>query len=142
MPLLCRSHATFRAAAAGALFPLLGLGCSDALGPSACLSGMSVVVGTGTQPTFDWRPACGVNGLTVRAVENPNEAIWGLGSPSTSNTVRPPIQYGKIPSGASGTEPAPALVAGSTYRLTLYVWLENPVPPSQRQVLDSVDFVP
>jgi hypothetical protein len=142
MPVLCRFHATFRAAAAGALFPLLGLGCSDTLGPSACLSGMSFVVGAGTQPTFDWHPACGVNGLTVRAVENPGEAIWGLGSPSTSNAVRPPIQYGKIPSGASGTEPAPALVPGSTYRLTLYVWLENPVPPSRRQVLDSVDFVP
>jgi hypothetical protein len=142
MPLLCRFHATRRATAAGALFPLLGLGCSDTLGPSACLSGVSVVVSTGTQPTFDWRPACGVNGLTVRAVENPDETIWGVGSPSTSNTVRPPIQYGKIPSGASGTEPAPALVTGSTYRLTLYVWLESPVPPSQRQVLDSVDFVP
>jgi hypothetical protein len=142
MPVLCRFHVRFRAAAAGALFPLLGLGCSDALGPSACLSGMSFVVGTGTQPTFDWRPACGVNALTVRAVENPDEAIWGLGSPSTSNAVRPPIRYGTIPSGASGTETAPALVTGSTYRLTLYVWLENPIPPSQQQVLDSVDFVP
>jgi hypothetical protein len=141
MPVLCPFLATFRAAAAGALFPLLGLGCSDALGPSACLSGMSFVVGAGTQPTFDWHPACGVNGLTVRAVENPGGAIWGLGSPSTSNAVRPPLQYGTIPSGASGTEPAPALVPGSTYRLTLYVWLENPIQPS-RQVLDSVDFVP
>jgi hypothetical protein len=142
MPALCRFHATFRAAAAGALFPLLGMDCGDALGPSACLSGMSFVIGTGSQPTFNWQPACGVNGLTVRAVENPDEAIWGLGSPSTSNAVRPPIQYGKIPSGLSGTATAPALVTGSAYRLTLYVWLESPVPPSQRQVLDSVDFVP
>ena len=84
MPVLCRFHVRFRAAA-GAIFPLLALGCSDTLGPSACLSGMSFVV---------------------------------------------------------GTAPAPALVTGSTYRLTLYVWLENPIPPSQRQALDSVDFVP
>ncbi len=142
MPVLCRFNVRSRAAAAGALFPLLGLGCSDTLGPSACLSGMSFVVGIGTQPRFDWRPACAVNALTVRAVENPDEAIWGLGSPSTSNVVRPPIQYGKVPSGVGGTEPAPALISGSTYRLTLYVWLENPISPSQRQVLDSVDFVP
>jgi hypothetical protein len=132
----------FRAAAARALFPLLGLACSDALGPSACLSGMSFVVGAGTQPTFDWRPACSVNALTVRAVEDPVEALWALGSPSTSNAVRPPIRYGEIPSGASGTATAPALVTGSPYRLTLYVWLENPIPPSKQQVLDSVDFVP
>ena len=142
MPLRCRFHIWLRAAAAGALFPLLGLGCSDTLGPSACLSGMSFVVGTGTQPTFDWRPPCGVNALTVRAVENPEKVLWGLGSPSTSNAVHPPIRYGTIPSGASGTEPAPALIPGSTYRLTLYVWLEMPIPPSQQQVLDSVDFVP
>ena len=61
MPLLCRSDATFRAAAAGALFSLLGLGCGDALGPSACLSVMSVVVGTGTQP----RPSCARGGWRV-----------------------------------------------------------------------------
>jgi hypothetical protein len=141
MPLLCRSHATFRAAAASALFPLFGLGCSDALGPSACLSGMSFVVGPGTQPTFDWRPACSVNALTVRAVENPDEAIWALGSPSTSNAVRPPIRYGTMPSAASGPGPAPALVTGSTYRLTLYVWLESQISLSQQQVQDIVDFV-
>jgi hypothetical protein len=142
MPVPCRFHIRFRAAAARALFPLLGLACSDALGPSACLSGMSFVVGTGTKPTFDWRPACSVNGLMVRAVENPDEAIWTLGSPSTSNAVRPPIRYGEMPAGASGTTTAPPLVTGSTYRLTLYVWLDNPIPPSQQQVLDSVDFVP
>ena len=141
MPVLCRFHIWSRAAA-GALFPLLGLGCSDALGPSACLGGMSFVVGTGTQPTFDWQPACGVNALTVRAVESPDKVLWGLGSPSTSNAVHPPIRYGTIPPGASGSASAPALLTGSTYRLTLYVWLENPISPSQQQVLDSVDFVP
>jgi hypothetical protein len=71
---------------------------------------MGLLVGTGAEPTFDWRPACAVNGLTVRTVENPDQV--------------------------------PALSTGSTYRLTLYVWLESPVPPSQQQVLDSVDFVP
>ena len=142
MSVLCQCHVRFRAAAAGVLFPALGLGCSDALGPSACLSGMRLLVGTGAEPTFDWRPACAVNGVTVRTVENPDQVVWSLGSPSTSNAVRPPIQHGTIPSGASGIEHAPALSTGSTYRLTLYVWLESPIPPSQKQVLDSVDFVP
>jgi hypothetical protein len=79
MSVRCRFHIRFRTAGAGALIPLLVLGCSGVVDPSSCLSGMSFVVSTGTQPTFDWRPACSVHGLTVRAVENPDQAIWARG---------------------------------------------------------------
>jgi hypothetical protein len=128
-------------ATAAALLPLLGLQCGDRVGPSACLDDMTIMVGSGVRPTFDWRPACYVNALSIRLVEKPVERVWGVSSPGSSNALRPPIQYGLVPSGADGSSNPADLVAGSAYRLTLYASFDTAVA-TDLEVLDSVDFVP
>jgi hypothetical protein len=131
-----------RAIARGSLVAVLSIGCGEMLGPETCLDGVSFEVGPGTEPTFDWRPACGVNGLTVRTIESQSATVWGLSSPGTSNALRPRVRYGQVPAGATGLEPVGPLARGSNYRLTLYAWIANPLTAGQLKALDSVDFVP
>jgi len=142
MTVLWHASGRHRASARGTFLALLSAGCGEALGPGPCLDGVSFEVGPGTQPTFDWRPACGINGLTVRTIESPSATVWALSSPSTSNALRPRVQYGQVPRGATGLEPVSPLVGGSGYRLTLYAWIANPLTSGELKALDSVDFVP
>jgi hypothetical protein len=97
----------------------LGLAC-DTMGPSACLDGVSFTVGTGTEPTVDWKPSCRMQSLVFRAV----------------------IRYGEIPPNAFGPMPAPALAQGTGYRLTLYASFNDPTGGATQQAVDSVVFVP
>ena len=124
-----------------ALIALVGLACSDTLSPSACLDGVTFTVGPGTEPTFDWKPACRVSQLEVRSVDNPVVRMWSVGSPRPA--LRPPIRYGEVPdeAGAIGTTPASPLSPGSAYHLRLLATFSTPVGFNSVE-LGGVDFVP
>ena len=108
------------------------------------MGGVSFDIAAGARPTFEWRPACRVNSLVVRRAEMPNEHVWGVSSlgGANTNTLEPPIHYGQVPGGAGGgPDEPPDLVAGSTYRVTLYAWFNTDVA-TDPVALDSTDFTP
>lgn len=104
-------------------FPLvvLNAACADP-GPSlADCSAVAVTVSAGTQPTFNWTPACQVEALTVALHNNHDVIVWGAVSPNQTNTIGSPVPYGSTPPGAAATanriEP---LVSGTTYEVTVF----------------------
>ena len=92
---------------------------------------VTVTVGAGLQPTFNWEPACA---LAFLLVEHQGEDQWGIGSdpPGTLdpgeadqvNLITPPVTYGTTPSGVDELQPPETLLAGVTYELVL-----SRVPP-------------
>jgi len=86
-----------------------------------CDGPLTVTVSSGTTPTFDWTPNCGVNRLLVLPANPPPGLItegWAVNS--ASGLFKPPITYGALPNGADPGSAATALVAGTTYQVTVY----------------------
>jgi len=108
------------AATLGFPFVVLTASCADP-GPSlADCSAVAITVSAGTQPTFNWTPACEVEALTV-ALHDRDVIVWGAMSPNQTNTIASPVPYGTTPPGSAATanriEP---LVTGTTYQVTLF----------------------
>jgi hypothetical protein len=130
-----------RAVTLAVLLPL-GLAC-DSHGPSECLDGVSFTVGAGTEPTFDWAPACRMQALVILAKGPSPSFVWAVRGPLAGNVLEPPIRYGEVPPDAISNNPAPPLEEGTAYQVTLYASVDNPLGNGRTvQAVDSTVFVP
>jgi len=103
----------------------VALSCSGDRSPTAnvtpCDGSLTVTVTSGTTPTFDWAPNCGVNRMIVLPANPPPGLItegWTVNS--VNGLFKPPITYGVLPDGADRGDAAAPLVAGRTYQVTVY----------------------
>ena len=80
--------------------------------PNACRGPVTVTVGSGTTPEFNWSPSCGVSLMTV--ADPTGQQSWWAGP------FQPPVRYGVLPAGAEESIPAQPLVVGKTYTVTLF----------------------
>ena len=93
------------------------LACGD--GPTAprvaCDGPISVRVGTGTNPTFNWIPGCGVTRIDVIAPpgNNTGGTIWWLRS--DTRLIGSGVRYGDSPSGTKTMLPAIPVTHGTQY---------------------------
>ena len=88
---------------------------------SPCDGPLTITVTSGTRPTFDWTPNCGVNRLIVLPANPPVGVITqGWTVSSAVGLFKAPITYGVLPNGADPGDAATALVAGTTYQVTIY----------------------
>ena len=90
--------------------------------PGLCEEQVSLTIGTGVTPRFDWSPACRVTMLEVENTETSTSAWTVLAGPFSPGGLAPPVTYGTAPSGAIvlGTDDEP-LETGRTYVLVLRV---------------------
>jgi hypothetical protein len=76
---------------------------SDSTTPlPACTSPVTVSVSSGPTPQFSWSPACAVSQLIVftpPALGAAETVWWYISSPTAD--IRPPVQFGATPAGAS-----------------------------------------
>lgn len=94
---------------------------STAAKVAPCEGRLTITVTSGTRPTFDWSPDCGVNRLVVLPANPPPGPITqGWTVSSASELFEPPVTYGVLPNGADPGDAATALVAGTTYQITVY----------------------
>src|SRR5258707_15013339 len=103
---------------------IVGLRCSDPLGPQVCPNAVDVSASADTLPTISWQPACravwlfvtsssGVTGLPTWTLSNDTSA-------TSANPLLPPVQYGTAPAGMHGDPmPAPSL-AGDSFCVTVW----------------------
>ena len=105
----------------------LSCGSDNPTGPAACGADVGTVTATvsvTSAVTFNWSPACPVALLLVEEAAHDMWAVMAPGMSSSStesaNVIVPPVVYGQVPSGAQQTDPAAALVPGTTYELVLW----------------------
>ena len=117
----------------GPLVAALALGavaCADAVGPAdagECLDdtgAVTVSVGSGLAPAFDWSPRCPV---ALILVEEDASDMWAAGTdealwydPAAANAIDPPVTYGVTPSGATYVQDPLPLVSDHTYDVILW----------------------
>ncbi len=100
---------------------------------------VTVTVGAGLQPVFNWEPACAI---AVLLVEEQASDQWGIstddttwGDPAQANLISPPVTYGVTPPGIDEFRPPETLIAGVTYELILWR-----VPPGSTTECMNVAF--
>jgi hypothetical protein len=97
--------------------------CGDSSGPSGggCDEPVTMTIGSGTTPTFDWSPACTVAQVTVTEIgaEPPDDLMWAV--LADQNVIKPPVQYGSTPSGAVQIHAPAVLTKGKSYLVGLAV---------------------
>jgi hypothetical protein len=114
--------------------PLTACG-GEATGPAGeCTDdtrAVSVAVSTGSQPVFDWDPACSIAQLNI---EEGGGLKWGIhtdasvwNDPVQANLIVPPVTYGVVPAGSEQFGPPDVpfgppepLSSGTTYEITLW----------------------
>lgn len=98
--------------------------CGDSAGPSGggCDGPVTMTISSGSQPTFDWSPACTIAQVVVTDFDetDPDSVVkWQV--LAEQNVIRPPVAYGVTPSNAvQGVEPR-LLKAGRHYFVGLSV---------------------
>lgn len=115
------------------LFPFAGQPLAQTEIPHG---GITVSVTSGTTPTFSWTPDSAIGRLIV---EEGDEELWGTETDG-ANLYQSPIRYGVHPPGASEDEPANPLIAGHTYRVSLFRWIS--VDPESFELVGAQDFTP
>lgn len=84
---------------------------------------VTITVGSGVTPRFEWSPACRVTFLEVQNPET-NTSAWtvfaGPFGPGEIGII-PPLTYGTVPPGAIDFADAESLETGTTYVLVLRV---------------------
>ena len=102
------------------------VGCGDE-GPSEpvfalCDRTVTLTVGTGVTPRFEWSPACRVTMLAVRNTVTNTSAWTVIAGPFSPGGIAPPVIYGTAPPGAVGLGPEEeALEPGTAYVVVLSV---------------------
>ena len=104
--------------------------------PSECTQMVTVSVSQGTAPTFSWTPDCTIGRLIV---EQADQETWGTET-FGANSYRSPIHYGVHPPGSVEQQPPIALIAGNTYRVSLFRWID--AATESLQVLGVANFTP
>jgi Domain of unknown function (DUF5916) len=99
--------------------------------------GIKISVSSGMAPTFSWSPDSVAIGRLV--VEQGEQEVWGSETEGT-NTYRSPIRYGVHPPDATEPEPANPLVAGQTYKVSLFRWIN--VQNDEFQLVGEQEFTP
>lgn len=122
-----------KGALAGIFFLLAGQTLAQTEVPPG---GIKISVSAGLAPTFSWAPDSAIGRLVVEQSEN---ELWGSETEGT-NTYRSPIRYGVHPSDAIEPEPANPLVAGQTYKVSLFRWIN--VQNDEFQLVGSQEFTP
>jgi len=100
---------------------------------------LTVSVSTGMAPTFSWTPDSGIGRLIV---EDGDQEMWGTETQGT-NTYHSPIRYGIYPPGTLEEqleEMANPLVAGRTYKVSLFRWIS--FEPESLQFVGAQEFIP
>ncbi len=100
---------------------------------------LTVSVSTGMAPTFSWTPDSGIGRLIV---EEGDQEMWGTETQGT-NTYHSPIRYGIYPPGTLEEqleEMANPLVAGRTYKVSLFRWIS--FEPESLQFVGAQEFIP
>lgn len=100
---------------------------------------VTVSVSTGMAPTFSWTPDSGIGRLIV---EEGDQEMWGTETEGT-NTYHSPIRYGVYPPGTLEEqleEMANPLVAGRTYKVSLFRWIS--FEPESLQFVGAQEFIP
>lgn len=100
-----------------------------------CTGPVSISVSPGTAPTFSWTPDCAVGQLLVEEGASDRWGAWADGA----NTIASPVRYGVAPTGTE-LEPADALIAGQTYRVTVHRVVS--VGLDSLEILGSQEFIP
>lgn len=95
---------------------------------------LTITVSGGTIPTFSWTPDSAIGRLIV---EEGEEERWGTETDG-ANIYQSPIRYGVHPPGASEDEPAFPLIAGHTYKVSLFRWIS--VKPERFQLMGVQEF--
>src|SRR5574341_114528 len=96
--------------------------------------GIKVSVSGGMAPTFSWTPDSAIGRLVV---EEGDMELWSTETEGT-NTYRSPIRYGVHPPDAIEPEPANPLVAGQTYKVSLFRWID--VQKDEFQLVGTQEF--
>ena len=103
-----------------------------------CFDSVTVHVVGDTMPTFSWTPECKLARLIVEEIV---EERWGTERLDHTNSWGPPIVYGVHPPGSENVEPAAPLYFGTTYKISVYRWLD-PNDPEGFQLLGRQEFTP
>jgi hypothetical protein len=98
--------------------------------------GIKISVSSGMAPTFSWTPDSAIGRLVV---EEDGKEVWGSETEGT-NTYRSPIRYGVHPPDAIEPEDANPLVAGQTYKISLFRWID--VANDEFQLVGAQEFTP
>ena len=97
--------------------------CGDSTGTAGggCDEPVTMTIGSGTTPSFDWSPACTVAQVTVTEIgASPDKELkWAV--LADQNVIRPPVRYGTTPAGALQIHAPEALSAGKSYLVGLAV---------------------
>ncbi|MCI0694769.1 carbohydrate binding family 9 domain-containing protein [candidate division KSB1 bacterium] len=97
---------------------------------------VKISVSSGMAPTFSWTPDIPIGRLVV---EDAEKELWGTETEGT-DTYRSPIRYGVHPPDAIEPEPANPLVAGQTYKVSLFRWIN--VANDEFQLVGAQEFTP
>ena len=96
----------------------MAIACTDDTGT------VTVTVGAGLQPIFNWEPACAVALLLVEAGSGD---VWGISTdnatwdnPVQANLIAPPITYGVAPTSAPELQAPDPLAPGVSYEVILW----------------------
>jgi hypothetical protein len=81
--------------------------------PPSCQSAVTIAVGSGTQPTVDWQPACAASRVFVRAAGSGQLPLWDV--TTYFDGVMPPLRVGAPVRGADVWGPGASLTLGSPY---------------------------
>lgn len=96
------------------------VGCSDdSSGPEElpeCTGQVTVSISAGTEPTFNWAPAC--RGFLLLVEEGATD-VWSVITLG-SNDLAPPVTYGVVPAGATELDTPVPLMVGTTYDVILF----------------------
>lgn len=110
-----------------------------------CSGPVTVSVGSGTTPRFEWQPACRAHFFAVYYADpvppgaTSGDPVWYVQSSNeTGSTFGPGFQYGVLPSGGQTQLAAKPLVVGQHYLVS--VWRED--GPQNATLAGQVVFVP
>jgi hypothetical protein len=102
-------------------------GCSETASPEDCepeTTSVTATVTSGSTPSFDWDPACGV---ALLLIEEEASDQWSIATPESSwdtpdqaNQIFPPVRYGQVPARATESGEPSTLQEGTVYELVLW----------------------